>query len=209
MFLNINVEQISNTSLALLNNENYDWNRVNDFSLLEYFDDNKKYINEEEYIVFTTKVRIEHFDNSYQEFLNKLEYYCNTVKLNKPIVILGERKLGHNEKTMAHTKNIFCIYDKLINLKNNNKVYDMTENILLYNTPMKDVFLRDINILKNAESIVCLGYGGNFCINISFGKNIKCLFTNISSKWKNNFKNHKNLNLYFDFNSFLEDIKKL
>lgn len=97
------------------------------------------------------------------------------------------------------------IYNECIQLKNHNDVLDLTEDYL-YNNPKIDLFKRDINIINNAYVNIGVGHGGQFCLNLSFAKNM--LYYVPKGLIDFNIKNSE-FNILNNLLLFIEQIKKI
>lgn len=123
-----------------------------------------------EYIIVHTKLRFScnHSKTFIQHIKLKLKHFFSNFKTKYKILILGERKIANNKETEA-IPTITTIYEECILLKNNNDVYDLTEEVM-YNTPDMTRFEKDIKIINNAKLNVGIGHGGQFCFNLLFSK---------------------------------------
>jgi sugar O-acyltransferase (sialic acid O-acetyltransferase NeuD family) len=205
LYKNSNITYSKNSNLPLIDITSLEWNKAINFSLNSYLFNyiSEPFLKVNNYIVFTTKIRSS--DKSLFNILSEFKTFCETSKFNVPIVIIGERKLLDNYEVLVHP--FRCIYDILILLKKNNNVIDLTEETL-NNNPNFDSFIRDINIISYASEVISIGYGGNFCMNMFFGKQIKSYIGNINYKWSI-FNNHSSLKLYKNSNEFMNMLNEL
>lgn len=142
-----------------------DWDHLKNFNLSSYFP--KLDVIEGKYYVFNTKMRfVNGIEKETDSIKAKLREICSKIKLQYPIVLLGEKELGSNLEVKIHEMK--TCYEELLLLKENNTVIDLTEDSTLTNSPNIDLFIRDVNILKNCVKAVNIGYGGNFCMSLVF-----------------------------------------
>ena len=123
-----------------------------------------------DYIIFHTKMRhdglMDKFNN---ELLSSLTVFLENFKTSKTIIILGERNIGKNLETQIHKT--ISLYDKLMLLKNNNNVIDLTTNVLTCGNPDFNQFLLEIEIINKALCNITFGLGGPFNICKAFSEN--------------------------------------
>jgi hypothetical protein len=123
-----------------------------------------------DYIVFHTKMRHDNLiDKFINESLSSLNYFFETFKTSKKIIIMGEKYIGQNLETIIHKT--FSLYNNLLLLKNNNDVIDLTSDVLTEGNPDFNNFLFDIEIINKAICNVTFGIGGSFNICKAFSKN--------------------------------------
>jgi len=122
------------------------------------------------YIIIHTKLRFasKHSKSFILNIKLKLKDFFSNFKTKYKILLLGERKIDNNAATKA-LPTITTIYEECTLLKNNNDVFDLTEEVM-YNTPDMIRFERDIGIINNADINIGVGHGGQFCLNLFFSK---------------------------------------
>lgn len=185
---------------------NFNMENITDYDLSNLWDLNKIKLPEK-YIVFTTKVRLDHISQEEINFIrSNLSIFVENFKCKYPIILEGERKIDENLETKVH--NIFSIYDILLKLKNNNIVMDLTQEVLT-NSPEIEDFEKSLEILNKAECLFNIGIGGNFCMNICFGKKIVS-YINIKICEDERIKklNCEKLSKIDNFDNFLNEINK-
>lgn len=165
----------------------------------------------DDYIIFHTKVRIDHFGQKFiDEDILKLNDFFNNFKTNKKILILGERELENNIEVNIHK--IVSIYNNLLLLKKNNNVIDLSkDNLCSGNFDFND-FMKDIALINKAYLNITFGIGGPFNLCQSFSKNSLCYISNFNDpKFMIYFDyyNKINNNMYRDIESFVNKIIKL
>jgi serine/threonine-protein kinase RIO1 len=123
-----------------------------------------------DYIVFHTKVRYDGLIKEYKEYIiPKLNEFFSTFKTNKTILIMGERNMLNNKEVIIHKT--FSLYNNIMLLKNNNKIIDLTKNVLVDGNNNFNDFLQDIQIINGALCNITFGVGGPYCITLAFSKN--------------------------------------
>jgi hypothetical protein len=123
-----------------------------------------------DYIVFHTKMRHDNLiDKFINESLSSLNYFFETFKTSKKIIIMGEKHIGKNIETIKHKT--ISLYNNLLLLKKNNHVIDLTSNILTEGNPDFNSFLFDIELINKAICNITFGIGGSFNICKAFSKN--------------------------------------
>ena len=70
---------------------------------------------------------------------------------------------------MIHKNNIFCIYNDIINFLDNDRLFDLTTDLDIYNDPNISQFKKDCNIINKAQSTITFGISGSFIIAMSVG----------------------------------------
>jgi hypothetical protein len=122
-----------------------------------------------DYIIFHTKMRhdslIDKFNN---ETVGQLNKFLSRFVSTKKILILGERNIGQNNETIIHKT--ISLYNNLLLLKNNNRVIDLTHDVLTCGNPDFDKFLSDIQLINKSLCNVTFGIGGPFNICKAFSK---------------------------------------
>lgn len=122
-----------------------------------------------DYIIFHTKMRhdflIDKFNN---ETVGQLNKFLSRFVSTKKILILGERNIGQNKETIIHKT--ISLYNNLLLLKNNNRVIDLTHDVLTCGNPDFDKFLSDIQLINKSLCNVTFGIGGPFNICKAFSK---------------------------------------
>jgi hypothetical protein len=171
------IKLLFNNTEILINNNTIDNNIINSYSIHNPYI--YKYINHplinykneySDYIIFHTKMRhdglMDKFNN---ELLLSLTVFLENFKTSKTIIILGERNIGENLETQIHKT--ISLYDKLMLLKNNNNVIDLTNNVLTCGNTNFDQFLLEIEIINKALCNITFGIGGPFNICKAFSEN--------------------------------------
>jgi hypothetical protein len=162
-------------------------------------------IDYKDYIIFHTKVRI---DNYAINFINNdlpiLNEFLKNFKTNKKIIIMGERNIEPNLETIQH--NVISIYENLLELKKNNIVIDLTEEMLCSGNPNFQQFLYQMELINKADCNIVFSIGGNFCLVNSFAKNKLCYTSKCDHYSLSIFKN-TNPDFYFDnINDLIDQI---
>ena len=162
-----------------INNKNIDFKVFDNYTITNtyiYNYINYKLINCKneyyDYIIFHTKMRhdelIDKFNN---EMLSSLTTFLENFKTSKTIILLGEREIGQNLETKQHKT--LSLYNKLLLLKNNNDVIDLTNDVLTCGNPDFNQFLLEIEIINKALCNITFGIGGPLLICKAFSeKNI-------------------------------------
>jgi len=157
-----------------------------DGTLSEYMNDG--------YIIFHTKCRFTPSFN-YANLKQNLAKFYKNFKCKYKIILLGERTMPQSkEYEILKTS---TIYDELCYIKNNNTVLDLTQ-ISIYDQLDYDLYIRDINIIKNAKYNICVGHGGQYVNATLFGKKTVSYLTNIMV--------HFNGNCILDLNEYIRFI---
>lgn len=125
--------------------------------------------NYSNYIIFHTKLRhdelIDKFNN---EILSLLTIFFKNFKTSKTIILLGERHIGQNLETTIHKT--ISLYDNLLLLKKNNKIIDLTNDVLTCGNPDFNQFLLEIEIINKALCNITFGIGGPLLICKAFSE---------------------------------------
>jgi hypothetical protein len=108
---------------------------------------------------------IDKFNN---ETVGQLNKFLSRFVSTKKILILGERNIGQNNETIIHKT--ISLYNNLLLLKNNNRVIDLTHDVLTCGNPDFDKFLSDIQLINKSLCNVTFGIGGPFNICKAFSK---------------------------------------
>lgn len=119
-----------------------------------------------EYLIFHTKLRMDRSIN-YSVIRRAVALFCSHFKTDYKIIILGERNFPSTYEGDYH--NIQTLYTELLLLKNNNDVLDLSVEEI-YNNLDYTEYKRDIFLIKNAKCNICIGYGGQLCSSLMFGK---------------------------------------
>jgi len=117
----------------------------------------------EEYIVLTTKIRC----------FNKKLFYPLSIKLwgtlkklsqKYKIVILGEKLVEMRKEYNSISDSVFGLYEQIISNIPNNRILDLTVPALGETVSDLVAIRQDCLIMKEAEFVITLGVGGNFCM---------------------------------------------
>lgn len=177
-------------------NQTYIYNHIN-HSIINY--DNKY----NDYIIFHTKCRDDQVINKYNEILPSLNAFLDNFNTTKTILILGEKFIGDNYETRFNKT--ISLYDNLLRLKNNNKVIDLTFDVLTDGNVNFDSFLHDVELINKATCNVTFGIGGPFNLCKAFSeRNISFMPFHNLSPYKNILHGMMNAN-----NSLTENIEEL
>ena len=127
-------------------------------------------IEYDDYIIFHTKVRIDGYSDI---FINNdlpilIDFFQN-FKTDKKIIILGERVIEKNVETITY--NVISIYKNLLELKKNNIVIDLSEELLCSGNIKFESFLYQIELINKAKYNIALGIGGNLGLCNAFSEN--------------------------------------
>ena len=118
---------------------------------------------DEKYIVITTKVRQ----------LPKNIFYPKSVQLwgtlkklsqKYKIVILGEKLVEMRKEYNSISDSVFGLYEQIISNIPNNRILDLTVPALGETVSDLVAIRQDCLIMKEAEFVITLGVGGNFCM---------------------------------------------
>jgi len=149
-----------------------------------------------DYIIFHTKCRFSsNFD--YVGLKNQLGYFFSNLKTKYKIIILGEQTFPHTIEVDMH--GFTTIYDELILLSKNNSITDLTKKEI-YNQLNYESYKNDLFLIKNAIYNIHIGYGGQLCSSLTFGKTIYYStldFFNQESLLNNQHYNFSNLQDFF------------
>ena len=177
---------------------------VNQTNLKSHFSFINIPIDNEKYIVFQTKVRIDGIGICYEN-LQKLSALLKTFKTKYKIYLLGEKKISDTKEKDIHK--IHSIYDYLLPLKTNNNVVDLVQDELLLK-PVVNIFKRDLNLICHAHMNFGFGYGGNFSMTWSVSDNF-CFFIDfLTHPIITFFEKNKPDKLHRNFNTFLNNIRE-
>lgn len=124
-----------------------------------------------QYIVITTKIRDFNkntFNKVLPEFLNLLKDLSKKYK----IVVLGEREVEQSKEYLLYPFSMYSIYYDIINSIDKNSIIDLTVPSLGITVPNLKKIQQDCLIMKEAEFVITLGCGGNFCMAISVANTI-------------------------------------
>lgn len=160
-----------------INNNKIDFNIFDNYTITNTYIYNYMnhtlitYKNEySDYIIFHTKMRhdglIDKFNN---ELLSSLTIFLENFKTSKQIIILGERNIGQNLETTMHKT--ITLYEKLLLLKKNNNVIDLTNDVLTCGNPDFNQFLLEIEMINKALCNISFGIGGPLLICKAFSEN--------------------------------------
>jgi hypothetical protein len=153
----------------------HDFHRINDYPLKNTYLYNKicstrllrienKY---SDYIVFHTKLRFDHWIELFnREVLPSLIVFFETFKTSKTILLLGEKEIGQNYETVLLKTT--SLHNHMLSLRNNNRVIDLTKDVLTAGNPDFNDFLSDIEIINEAACNITFGIGGPFNICMAF-----------------------------------------
>jgi hypothetical protein len=208
-FISYFISLLFDNTNIYINNNNIDFKvfdnyTINNTYIYNYINHNfyckNKYTD---YIIFHTKMRhdelIDKFNN---EILSSLTTYLENFKISKTIILLGEREIGQNLETKHHKT--LSLYNKLLLLKNNNDVIDLTNDVLTCGNPDFNQFLLEIEIINKALCNITFGIGGPLLICKAFSeKNISFIpFYDISP-------HKKSINNIMIINSLVKTIEDL
>jgi hypothetical protein len=160
-------------------------NHSNQYTHLYEYEINKTYLYEDifknentlnfnieyyDYIIFHTKVRIDGYSDI---FINNdlpilIDFFQN-FKTDKKIIILGERVIEKNVETITH--NVISIYNNLLELKKNNIVIDLSEELLCSGNTQFENFLYQMELINKAKYNIAFSIGGNVGLCNAFSKN--------------------------------------
>lgn len=159
------------------------------------------------YIIFHTKVRLDgQMDKFFNHDLPLLDTFFKNFKTDKLIIILGEKKIEECYEQKVH--NIITIYDKIIQLSENNKVVDLTESELYSGNNDFNMFLNDIELINKAYTNISFGIGGPFNLCQAFSKNSICYVSNFSHPVLLEYINI-NKDIYRDIEPFIDRMNLL
>ena len=116
-----------------------------------------------EYIVITTKIREAPRNLLYPLFI---ELWGTLRQLSKKykIVVLGERTVEMRKEYIGHSNTIFGIYEQIIANIPSDCIIDLTVPALGETVSDLTQIRQDCLIMNEAELVVTLGVGGNFCM---------------------------------------------
>ena len=204
LFQSSTINKIMNVSNSYSYLNEYNINTVYLYDHI-FQNENNFLIEYNNYIIFHTKVRIDNYSN---DFINNdlpiVNEFLKNFKTNKKIIILGERNIEKNYETIIC--NVISIYENLLELKKNNDVIDLSEEMLCSGNPNFDNFLYNIELINKADCNIVFGHGGNFFLVNCFSKNKIC-YTSKCNLWGiDTFKNI-NPDFYFEnINKIIEEI---
>lgn len=118
----------------------------------------------QKYIVITTKLRN---INKYSLYLLFPQFWKTINNLSKKykIVILGEKTVEMCHDYLLYGQNrIFGIYEQIISNLSSDKILDLTIPTLGITSPTLNQIQQDCLIMNEAEFVITLGHGGNFCM---------------------------------------------
>ncbi len=177
---------------------------IDQTNLKSYFSFINIPFDNEKYIVFQTKVRIDGIGICYEN-LQKLSTFMKTFKTKYKIYLLGEKKISETPEKNIHK--IQSIYDYLLPLKTNNNVIDLVQDELILK-PDVNIFERDLNLISHAHMNFGFGYGGNFSMTWSVSDNF-CFFIDfLTHPIITFFEENKPEKLYRNFDTFLNKINE-
>jgi hypothetical protein len=173
---------------------------------------NKVIIPYDNYIIFHTKVRIDHPDMNHKfndSDIKTISIFLENYKTDKTILLLGDRHVEKNIETTYH--NIKTLYDNLLILNNNNNVIDLTHENLCSGNDNFENFIYEMQLINNAVCNITFGIGGNFVLCQSFSKNNLCYVSDYLNHNEFFIRKAQNVNnnLYSDINKFLQKITDL
>lgn len=149
------------------------------------------------YIIFHTKCRFtSNFD--YQELKFQLKTFFAEYKSKYTIVLMGEQTFPHTLEVDIH--GITTIYHELLSLSKHNQIIDLTKQEI-YNELDYQNFKNDLFLIKNANYNIGVGYGGQLCSSLMFGKTIYYYTTEIftiEALQRNNHFHFLNLAKFFN-----------
>lgn len=166
-----------------------------------------KVLEYSDYIVIHTKVRFDYYissflDNDYPKLIDFIKKF----KTSKTIILLGERTVEQNLEVKIH--NIISIYKDLLQLRNNNKLMDLTKDESIYSGSEIESFEKDIHIINGADYNITLGYGGNYCLPQCFNKNTISYIGGLNERGFEMFKRN-NPEHYHNIDFFMEKLKTI
>ena len=131
-------------------------------------------ITKKKYIVITTKVRELNYLERYLPHKKKIFDAIRTLADKYSVVLLGEREVDFISKEyIKHGKNkIFCIYDDIMQNLNDYDVLDYTVEVLGFTPPDINNLRQDCLTMSNAECVISMGIGGNFCLSAAVSKSV-------------------------------------
>jgi hypothetical protein len=165
LFHNIKIE-FSDDDYKLFYPPNYSFSTTYLFDFYKFKSQNN--LKYENYIFFHTKCRFDSCSKAFLSEINYLSKFFENYKSKYKILILGERKIEQNKEAILHK--IISIYDKILLLKNNNEVIDLTYEEL-YSCNNYSDFEQDLYIINNAKLNIGFGYGGPLTICQAFSHN--------------------------------------
>jgi len=194
----------SNVKFILSNNrhicQDIPYQSLDNFKLVlnPYFFNGYISKNYSNYIIFHTKCRFtSNFD--YQELKFQLKTFFAEYKSKYTIVLMGEQTFPHTMEAGIH--GITTIYNELLHLSNNNEIIDLTKPEI-YNELNFDNFKKDLFLIKHANYNIGVGYGGQLCSSLMFGKTIYYYPTEIFNQealQRNNHFHFSNLTNFLNF----------
>lgn len=116
-----------------------------------------------EYIVITTKIR-ELPKNLLYPLLIELWGTLRQLSEKYKIVVLGERTVEMRKEYISHSNTIFGIYEQIIANIPSDRIVDLTVPALGETVSDLTQIRQDCLIMNEAELVITLGVGGNFCM---------------------------------------------
>lgn len=125
---------------------------------------------EKPYIVLTTKIR-EFSRTKYESSKQKIFDELNRLSSLYNIVVMGERFVEMNNEYKIHgDQKIYGIYSDIKNCLH--KFTDITIPKLGIEAPTIENLKKDCSIMSEAEAVITIGAGGNFCLGLAVAKKI-------------------------------------
>jgi hypothetical protein len=164
----------------------FDHYSLNQTCVYDHINHNVNFDNKyNDYIIFHTKCRDDQVMNKYNEILPSLNAFLDNFYTTKTILILGEKIIGDNYETRVHKT--ISLHGNLLRLKNNNKVIDLTFDVLTDGNANFDSFLHDVELINKATCNVTFGIGGPFNLCKAFSER------NVSFMPFHNLSPHRNI----------------
>jgi hypothetical protein len=122
-----------------------------------------------QYIVITTKAR-QVVKKRFMPIATHLWQVISRLSDKYKIVILGERKVEMRKEYGVYDDGVFGIYDHIIANVPNANIVDLTVPALGETVSDLTQIQQDCLIMNQAEFVVTIGIGGNFCLSTSCAK---------------------------------------
>ena len=177
-------------------NTSFKYNKIKSFNINSKINFPIFNNDDDEYIIFHTKLRLSHIDN-YRLIKENIKNFCNNFKSKYTIYILGEQYMPKTAE--SEYVGITTIYNELYGLSNNNKVVDMTKYNIYENLNYSN-FKKDISIFKKAKYNIHFGLGGQLSCSLIFAENIIHYVPDIT--YMSEFINNPELKKYKCFDNF-------
>ena len=191
--------------------DNETYSRAQNYKL-DFFEKSTENKEEKKIINFHTKSRIYRGINNCDKNIEIYSNFLSYLKISDiyNVNILGEKKIPEdNFEVKLSPVKIISIYNYLLNLEKNNSINDLTNEYCIDNLNYEN-FLKDLQLIQNAEYNIIFGSGGPLCFSMIFGEKTIVFCEDLYQEYKfkyNILKSNQvtNVTNMYNFIKFIEN----